>query len=72
MENRKKKPSDKETRGQKIFHPHDKGYKRDLSNPKEFLHFLQKYVGAEWTEHLSASQLHLCDKEFIERDYGGR
>ncbi len=52
--------------------PHDKGYKKSLSNPKEFLHFLQKYIGEEWMIALSESQLALCDKEFIEKDYEGK
>ena len=52
--------------------PHDKGYKKDLKKPSEFLHFLQKYVGADWTKDLEASQLSLCDKEFISRDYEGK
>lgn len=28
-----------------ISMPHDKGYKKSLSRPAEFLHFLKKYVG---------------------------
>ena len=52
--------------------PHDKGYKKSLSNPKEFLHFLQKYIGEEWMIALSETQLALCDKEFIEKDYEGK
>ena len=55
-----------------VRQPHDKGYKRDLRNPKEFLHFLKKYVGAEWTKGLSESQLRLCDKELIGKDYEGK
>lgn len=27
--------------------PHDKGYKKSLSDPGQFLHFLQKYIGAD-------------------------
>ena len=52
--------------------PHDKGYKRNLSNPKEFLHFLQKYIGDDWTKDIKVSQLKLCDKEFVGPDYEGR
>ncbi len=52
--------------------PHDRGYKRDLSNPEEFLHFLQKYIGADWTKEINSSQLQLCDKEFVEKDYEGK
>lgn len=52
--------------------PHDRGYKRDLSNPREFLHFLQKYIGADWTKEIKLPQLQLCDKEFVEKDYEGK
>lgn len=56
----------------KIAAPHDKGYKKDLSSPGEFLHFLQKYIGADWMMELDKSQLSLCDKEMLERDYEGK
>ena len=56
----------------KVNNPHDKGYKRSLSHPKEFLHFLQKYVGAEWMMELEESQVSLCDKEYVNKDYEGR
>lgn len=62
--------NEKETKEVKM--PHDKGYKRSLSHPKEFLHFLQKYVGADWMMELEVFQLSLCDKEFIDKDYEGR
>lgn len=52
--------------------PHDRGYKRSLSRPKEFLHFLKKYVRADWMMELEESQLSLCDKEFVDKDYEGR
>ena len=55
-----------------VHTPHDKGYKKSLSNPKEFLHFLQKYVGEAWMKALSETQITLCDKEFIEKDYEGK
>ena len=61
----------KHTEQVSVHKPHDKGYKRDLRNPKEFLHFLKKYVKADWAEGLEVSQLRLCDKEFIGRDYEG-
>ena len=56
----------------KVHNPHDKGYKKNLSYPKEFLHFLKKYVKEDWTKELQESQLRLCDKEFIDKDYEGR
>ena len=52
--------------------PHDKGYRKSLSNPKEFLHFLKKYVGADWTRKLEVSDLSLCDTKMLEKDYQGR
>lgn len=52
--------------------PHDRGYKRSLSNPHEFLHFIRKYIGADWMLELTEDQLSLCDKEFIEKDYEGK
>ena len=52
--------------------PHDKGYKKDLKKPSEFLHFLKKYVDAEWVKNLDVSQLRPCDKEFISKDYDGK
>jgi len=57
---------------QNVCTPHDKGYKKSLSNPREFLHFLRKYIGEEWMMTLSEEQLTLCDKEFIEKDYEGK
>jgi len=55
-----------------ISNPHDKGYKSDLSIPSEFLHFLKKYIRADWTKDLEVSQLHLADKEFITKDFEGK
>ena len=55
-----------------VHTPHDRGYKRSLSQPREFLHFLKKYVKADWMLELEESQLSLCDKEFVDKDYEGR
>ena len=52
--------------------PHDKGYKKSLSRPSEFLHFLKKYVKADWMMDLMEADLILCDKEMLERDYEGK
>lgn len=52
--------------------PHDKGYKKSLSKPSEFLHFLKKYVKADWMMELKETDLILCDKEMLERDYEGK
>lgn len=58
--------------GKQVNAPHDKGYKKSLSKPREFLHFLKKYVRADWTQDLQESQLRLADKEYIDKDYEGR
>lgn len=55
-----------------ISTPHDRGYKKSLSRPGEFLHFLKKYVRADWMMELKESDLSLCDKEMLERDYEGK
>ena len=68
----RKKPMTKEETVKQVHTPHDKGYKRRLSNPREFLHFLRKYVKADWAKDLQESQLRLCDKEYIDKDYEGR
>lgn len=52
--------------------PHDKGYKKSLSRPSEFLHFIKKYIRADWMMELKESDLILCDKEMLERDYEGK
>lgn len=52
--------------------PHDKGYKKSLSKPAEFLHFLRKYIGADWMMKLQEADVSLCDKELLERDYEGK
>ena len=36
------------------------GYKKSLSRPEEFLHFLKKYIGADWMLELRASDLIHC------------
>lgn len=55
-----------------ISTPHDRGYKKSLSRPSEFLHFLKKYVKADWMMELKESDISLCDKEMLERDYEGK
>lgn len=50
----------------------DAGYKQELSKPPQFIHFLQKYVKADWCMTLTPEQVKLCDKEFILEDYQKR
>jgi len=61
-----------ETEKKGVSNPHDRGYKESLSHPKQFLHFLKKYVKADWMQELTEDQLVLADKEFIDKDYEGR
>lgn len=72
MDDMKKVDGTKDLEEVNVSMPHDKGYKKSLSNPKEFLHFLRKYVGADWMMKLKESDLSLCDKEMLERDYEGK
>lgn len=50
----------------------DAGYKQELSKPEPFLHFLQKYVKAEWSVGLGPEQISLCDREYVLQDYQKR
>lgn len=63
---------DKKQGNPAVSMPHDKGYKKSLSRPSEFLHFLKKYVKADWMMDLMEADLILCDKEMLERDYEGK
>ncbi|MDE6363093.1 MAG: Rpn family recombination-promoting nuclease/putative transposase, partial [Lachnospiraceae bacterium] len=57
---------DKETTQKKeLDNPHDKGYKRIFSIKKNFLDFIQKYIGLQWMMALEEKDLELIDKEFI-------
>lgn len=51
---------------------YDGGYKAELSNKTEFLHFLKKYVGADWAADLTEADVELCEKEFILEDFRRR
>lgn len=55
MENETGKISVAEEMDAAVHNPHDKGYKRELAIPKEFLHFLKKYVQADWINNLDVS-----------------
>ena len=62
MEEKKKTESMQAAAQPCVSTPHDKGYKKNLSRPAEFLHFLKKYVKADWMMELQESDLSLCDK----------
>lgn len=51
---------------------YDGGYKQELSNKKQFIHFMKKYVKAEWCEDLTEDQITLCNREFQLEDYQKR
>lgn len=50
----------------------DAGYKQELAKPGPFLHFVQKYVKADWSAGLTPEQISLCDKEYVLQDYQKR
>jgi hypothetical protein len=51
---------------------YDGGYKEEFSNKKHFLHFLKKYVKADWAMTLREDDVELCDREFLLEDYQKR
>jgi hypothetical protein len=51
---------------------YDGGYKDEFSNKKHFLHFLKKYVKADWAMSLKEEDVELCDREFLLEDYQKR
>jgi hypothetical protein len=51
---------------------YDGGYKHELSNKAHFLHFLKKYVKANWAMELTEDDVKLCDREFLLEDYQKR
>lgn len=51
---------------------YDKGYKRICSVKEELLHFLKKYVNADWTKNLKEEDIHPCPNELILPDYDTR
>lgn len=50
----------------------DAGYKQELSKPEQFIHFVQKYVGTDWSIGLSPEQISICNKEYVLEDYQKR
>ena len=42
---------------QPITQEHDKGYKGIFSNKRNFLHFLKKYIKAEWVKSIDENLL---------------
>ncbi|MDR2043090.1 MAG: Rpn family recombination-promoting nuclease/putative transposase [Clostridium sp.] len=44
---------------------YDAGYKQEFSNKSHFLHFLKKYVKADWAKELTEENIELCDREFL-------
>jgi predicted transposase/invertase (TIGR01784 family) len=48
---------------------HDEGYKGILSNKDSFLYFLKKYIGAPWTNDISADDMERVDTSFVTGEY---
>jgi len=55
-----------------VHQKHDKGYKRIFSKKQHFLHFLGKYIKADWAASIDEEDLTLIDKSFIEADFKQR
>jgi predicted transposase/invertase (TIGR01784 family) len=51
---------------------YDGGYKEEFANKKQFLHFLKKYVKADWAMTLREEDIELCDREFLLEDFQKR
>jgi hypothetical protein len=51
---------------------YDGGYKEEFSNKKHFLHFLKKYVKADWAMTLREEDVELCDREYLLEDFQKR
>jgi len=48
---------------------HDLGYKDLFAKKDTFLHFLKKYIRANWVNEINEDDLILMDKSFILTDY---
>ena len=55
--------------GSTVHQKHDKGYKRIFSKKQHFLHFLGKYIKADWAANIDEDDLTLIDKSFIDADF---
>jgi len=47
----------------------DKGYKNIFSKKQHFIHFLKKYIKADWVDKIDENALDLIDKTFIDADF---
>jgi len=52
-----------------INQEHDKGYKGIFSNKRNFLHFLKKYIKAEWVKNIDENDLIPINTTFIDEEY---
>jgi predicted transposase/invertase (TIGR01784 family) len=48
---------------------HDKGYKRIFAKKQNFLHFLKKYIKADWVDSIDEIDLTLINATFIDADF---
>ncbi|MCL2054504.1 MAG: Rpn family recombination-promoting nuclease/putative transposase [Oscillospiraceae bacterium] len=48
---------------------HDEGYKGILAKKTHFLHFLKKYIAADWTDKIDPDKMERIDKSFITQEY---
>lgn len=64
---------EQKTAGEKQPYPkYDAGYKDALEEKSQFLHFIKKYVGADWMQGLTPEQIRFVDREYRLEDYEKR
>jgi predicted transposase/invertase (TIGR01784 family) len=63
------KATTNKTAKQPIRKKHDKGYKRILLRKRNFLHFLKKYIGADWTASIDEKDLVLISNTMIDEEH---
>jgi len=51
---------------------HDRGYKKVFAKKENFLHFLKKYIRADWAGEISESDLVSVNTSFVLKDYANR
>jgi predicted transposase/invertase (TIGR01784 family) len=58
-----------EERGEMTENTDDKGYRRMLSNKRNFLDFVKNHIAAPWTEQIDEDDLELINGRFVTEDF---
>ena len=54
---------------QSITQEHDKGYKNIFAMKQQFLHFIKKYIQADWVDNIDEKDLTPINTTFIDEEY---